>query len=175
MLTKRIFTSIDLPSIIHDQLESLQNRNIYWIKWMKPQNLHITLNFLGDLGPAEIDLAAAVILDTTPFYKKFKLQIDKVKAERDMLWLLPAENPTLLEFQQELQSKLREKKLGKRERYKYSPHILLAKSKKSDRPMTWQPDPFAPIEFTVDKINLYESELTPGAATHTLIETFPLG
>jgi 2'-5' RNA ligase len=171
---KRIFVSIDLPPSIIDYLKTIQNHNVYWIKWMPAKNLHITLNFLGDLGKAEIEDAKQILADTVPYYQPFVLRLSGTRSERDMLWLVPEESDMLRDLQSELKNKLKNSRLGKRERRSYIPHVLLAKSK-TGRNMIWQPKQFTPMEFAVDKINLYESRLTPGAATHILIQSFPLG
>lgn len=172
-MLKRIFVSIDPPQEIEEYLEGLRRQEILWIKWMKTQNLHITLNFLGDLNEQEIAKASGVIADVVPFHNQFQLLLENLKTERDMLWLLPEKSSQLLDLQSELQTKLREARVGKRERRGYIPHILLAKSK-TGRRMEQVIEKFEPMKFLVDKINLYESELTPGAATHKLIQSFGL-
>lgn len=172
-MTKRIFVSIDLPPAAKEALKANQHPEIRWIKWMKLGNLHITLNFLGDLQEEQIETAKGVIQDVTPYYQPFRMSLVRTRAERDMLWLVPAENETLDKLQAELKAKFKEARLLKRERRPYLPHILYAKSK-TGRPMLWQPEDFQPIEFVVDAVKLYESELTPGAATHRLIGSFSL-
>ena len=60
-MNKRIFTSIDLTHKIKQDISSLQNKGIYWIKWSPPENFHITLNFLGDLNDDEIAVVKQVM------------------------------------------------------------------------------------------------------------------
>lgn len=126
-MEKRIFLSIDLPQNIRDELHVRQQPEVRWIKWMKLGNLHITLNFLGELDDTEIELVKQVIVDTAPYYKPFQIRIAQTDAERDMLWLIPEESETLLELQKELKEKFRKSRIGKRERREYVPHILFAK------------------------------------------------
>lgn len=171
---KRIFVSIDLPDFAKSVLSAARREDIRWIKWMKTANLHITLNFLGELRENEILKAEEAISEVVPYHKPFTLKFSHLRGERDMLWLLPEESRELSDLQSELQQKLREARVGKRERREYIPHILLAKSK-TGRLMEWQPENFEGFEFEVRDIHLYESQLTPGAATHTLIKSFPLG
>lgn len=170
-MTKRCFVSIDLPPYARDYVASLARRDIYWIKWVKPENFHITLSFLGDLTPERIADTRALLSDISQFYKPFTLKLTELKTNQDMLWLLPEFDRTLDDLADELKAKLRGARIGKRERRSYTPHILLARSK-TGRHMQQVIENFQPLEFTVDRINLYKSELTPGAATHTLIESF---
>ena len=172
-MEKRIFVSIDLPKQVKDYLGSLGRSDIYWIKWANPKNYHITLSFLGDLKPQRLAEARGVLTEVAPFYKPFTLKLAELKTSQDMLWLLPEKNEVLEDLQSELKSKLRGARVGKRERRGYMPHVLLARSK-TGRAMQQIVQNFQPVEFPVDKINLYNSELTPGSATHTLIESFPL-
>lgn len=175
-MSQRIFISIDLPGGLKAELRILQNPEIRWIKWMKPQNFHITLNFLGDLEEDEIEKAKSILLEVGVNHNPFPLRFQGIDGERDMLWLALATSPALDDLQSELRQKLREARLGKRERREYVPHVLLAKSK-TGRAMTWRPDRFEleGREFLVDRINLYESRLTPGSATHILIKSFQIG
>ncbi len=170
---KRIFISIDLPKAIQAYFQSLQKPDIYWIKWMKPQNLHITLNFLGELKPREIEEAKLVIAGVAPTYRPFPIKLGLLKQERDMLWVMPEDPVAISEIQNELKFRLKHARLGKTERRGYQPHILFCKSK-TGRRMTWKPQHFKPVEFMAERVNLYESELTPGAATHRLIQSFAL-
>lgn len=172
-MTKRIFVSIDLPAKVRAYLKNLQKPDIYWIKWMRLENLHITLNFLGELDGDELERAKTILQNTVSQFGPFPLVIDEVKPERDMLWLVPKTEQRLFDLQSELLQNFRAARMGKREKRHYVPHILLAKSK-TGRRMTWRPESFEPQEFLVDKINLYESRLTPGSATHILIESFAL-
>ncbi len=170
---KRIFTSIDLPDQIRGQLRYLQRPEIRPVKWMKPDNFHITLNFLGEMNDQQIQEAVAILNDLSNQTERFALTLANFKAERDMLWLMPATYTKLFDLQDQLKVRFEDVKLGKRERRGYSPHILFAKTK-TGRRFEWQMDNFQPLAYTVDRINLYESRLTPEAATHILIKSFPL-
>lgn len=172
-MDKRCFVSIDLPREIREYVGSLARHDIYWIKWIRPGNFHITLNFLGDLKAERIAETRRVLGEVAPLYKSFPLRLDKIETSRDMLWLLPEPNETMEQLQDEIKDKLKSARLGKRERRSYIPHILLARSK-TGRHMRPVIENFEPQEFTVDRINLYESELTPGMATHRLLESYKL-
>lgn len=173
-MTKRIFVSIDLPTAVKDYLGSVQNRQIYWIKWMTPKNFHITISFLGDLERQEIEEAAMVLQDAASSYQPFHLSLSGTRSERDMLWVVPEHQELLTDLQTDLRLKLKERHLGKREKRHFAPHILLGKSK-TGRRMSWEPENFQAQEFLVTSVNLYESQLTPGLATHILLKSFTLG
>lgn len=172
-MEKRCFVSIDLPLETREYLGRLARRDIYWIKWMNPKNFHITLNFLGDLNGPRIAEAKAAIAGTAQMFQPFAVKLSGLETHFDMLWLVPEQNDALMTLQDELKDRLKGSRLAKRERRSFDPHVLLARSK-TGRNMKQVVENFQPQEFTVDSVKLYESELTPGAAIHRLIESFPL-
>lgn len=172
-MEKRVFVSLALPEHIKEYFKSLQVPEVRWIKWMKPGNFHITLNFLGEITDRDIAEAKKILSETASNFKPIHIKFSEVQGERDMLWVLPKNAEKIELLHDELKTKLKEMHIGKRERRSFTPHILLGKSK-TGRRMTWQPENFQETDFAADHINLYQSELTPGSATHTLLESYPL-
>jgi len=174
MKTRRIFTGIPLPEEAKNRVRAIQNTKIYPIKWMETDNLHITLNFLGELSDEQIAEAEGVMAEALSGISAFYLNLTRLAAKRHMLWLVPERSDELSDLKHELSRRFREKRIEKRERERYAPHILIAKQKNPRRKMRFEAKNFAPIKFRVDGVNLYESRLTPKAATHILIRKFPL-
>jgi RNA 2',3'-cyclic 3'-phosphodiesterase len=170
---KRVFISIDLPEDVRAYLKNRHRPEIRWVKWMNEQNYHITLNFLGQISDERQQEVLEIITRVSLNHSRFDLKISRGKIERDMYWLVPDPSPPLSAIQEELRQEFREAKIGKRERRRYIPHLLFAKSR-TGRYMEELVADLTPQEFTVDAIHLYDSELTPGKATHTLIQSFPL-
>ena len=66
-----------------------------------------------------------------------------------------------------------------KEQQGYTPHITLARIK---YPQKWTPDistflksSYDPIDFTIDRVQYFSSELLPSGTVHTLLKSFPLG
>ena len=66
-----------------------------------------------------------------------------------------------------------------KEQQGYTPHITLARIK---YPQKWTPDistvlksSYDPIDFTIDRVQYFSSELLPTGAVYTILKTFPLG
>ena len=66
-----------------------------------------------------------------------------------------------------------------KEQQEYIPHITLARIK---YPQKWTPDvsnflksSYDPIDFPVDRVQFFSSELLPSGTIYTLIKSFPLG
>ena len=165
--------SIDLPPAVCEKLRQQQVPGVYWIKWMDVKNFHVTINFLGDLGPGKIEEAKEVLRAVTANFSRFPLTISGFDGKQDMLWAIFERSEVLQDLHDQLKEEFRSRRLMKSERRGFTPHVLIAKSK-TGRKMTWRPEHFSPVNFEADRVCLYESELTPGAATHRIIESFPL-
>ena len=66
-----------------------------------------------------------------------------------------------------------------KEQQDYKPHITLARIK---YPQKWTPDistflksSYDPIDFPIDRVQFFSSELLPSGTVHTLLKSFPLG
>src|SRR3989344_97489 len=172
-MTKRVFVSIDLPPGIKEKILREQVPGIYWIKWMNVKNFHITVSFLGDLRPDQIEQAKEVLSMVSGNFPKFSLTIPRFEGERDMLWALFERSESLRDLHDALKDEFRSRRLTKSERRGFVAHVLVGKSK-TGRKKTMLPEKIEPLSFEANKINLYESELTPDSATNTLIQSFPL-
>ena len=49
MKSKRLFVSIDLPDSVKETLTKL-DPNLRGIRWLRPEQMHLTLSFLGDVA-----------------------------------------------------------------------------------------------------------------------------
>jgi len=142
------------------------------IKFVKPENLHITLKFLGDTEEERKDEVISV-LDSLEDRNSFKSDIQTVSAFPGM------KNPKVLvaklirnkEILQEINSGLENQllKLGfeKEDRY-FIPHITLARTKDNQGRKSladWfeskERTKFNEISFEISKICLFQSILKP--------------
>ncbi|MBW2514475.1 MAG: RNA 2',3'-cyclic phosphodiesterase [Deltaproteobacteria bacterium] len=70
----RTFVAIELPESRQDDIRKLQHAFASQgldIRWVKPMNLHLTLSFLGDVDPPDIDAVESVLSGTaanTPIF-----------------------------------------------------------------------------------------------------------
>jgi len=73
-MTKRVFLAINLPDEIKKQIaESLEKfkkkNNTYDIRWIYPENYHLTLHFFGNLNKKQISLVEKgldEVMENTP-------------------------------------------------------------------------------------------------------------
>src|SRR3989338_8769899 len=76
----RAFIAIELPAKIAQELEKIQDKlkdETNKITWVKPENIHLTIKFLGDIETNKIDSIAKVLEDTADNLSNFKISIKR--------------------------------------------------------------------------------------------------
>jgi 2'-5' RNA ligase len=80
MTLLRAFVAIELPSTIQDAVQKAsaplrQALGAGLVRWVPPQNMHLTLKFLGDVSPANLDLLAQILKVEASQHKPFEMEI----------------------------------------------------------------------------------------------------
>ena len=145
-----------------DELRSHSERG----RFSLPENLHLTLAFLGECNPKQTT-AAKSAMDYMNF-KALDITIENMgRFKRDggeIWWAGIAENQTLIELQWSLTDNLNSAGFSLEKR-KYSPHITLAREVVTDL----QPQGIEPFGETVSSVELMKSEQIGGKLTYTPI------
>jgi len=183
----RTFLSVPVPrevgskkNMLYSTLETVDGD----INWVKNIHLHLTLKFLGHTPESTIDKVIENIEKITPNIKPFDLKIEKtgcfpVPTRPRTLWLgIFGDLQPLSSMVESVETVL--EPLGfPRSGREFLPHITLARIK---YPQKYTPDiePFLkssydPIDFPVDRMQFFCSELLPTGAVYTILKTFPLG
>ncbi len=176
----RLFTAIDLPDSIVDQLESICC-GVPAARWLPPEQLHLTLRFIGEVDGAMVQDIREALAEIQG--SEFSLQISGVGCfpstkQPRILWAGVRPNHELLHFQKKLESHLvRTAGLAPDQR-KYHPHITLARLKGSpDHRVARFLEEYALLEcnpFSVTGFALYSSQLSPKGAQHFLEDRYVL-
>lgn len=180
MSTERLFVALTLPENVRDVLARLA-RPLPGITWTRPDQLHVTLRFLGDV-PTERHEAILTRLATVQV-ASFILPLEGVGSfppgrPPQVLWLgTGSGHPRLFQLRQRLDDTLLAAGLPLDVRT-FHPHVTLARVKTSAAASAthWlreQRDVTAP-PFRVEAFDLYASELRPSGPVHTLERRFPL-
>jgi len=176
----RLFAAIDLPEDVRDEL-ALVCAGVPGARWLPPEQLHLTLVFIGEAGRDEmeavVDELAAV--ESQPFSLALRgVGHFPPRGTPRVLWAGLAPQPALHDLQARVAAAVRRGGIAL-ERRRFSPHVTLARLK--------HPSPgkvaafiaahnlYAGREFTVDGFSLYSSFLTPKGAVHTLEAAFSFG
>jgi len=145
---------------LRDELRSRSTRG----NFTAPENLHLTLAFIGEVSPNKVEKIEA-ILETVTF-EPFEAAINRLGSfSRGTLWYAGLrEDRTLMMLQREITHKLALCGFEMDGR-KYSPHITLGREVLTDAE-PWQVKPFGE---TVTSIELMKSERIGGKLTYTAI------
>lgn len=174
MIYLRLFIAAALPEKAKEEIglwqQDIASNTSGKIKFVKQENLHITLKFLGNTED-EKQARVTTILDSLKNRKSFKSDIQTVSAfpgmrnPKVLVAKLIKNKEILQEINSTLENKLFEIGFEKEDRY-YIPHITLARTK-DNRGRKSLADWFASnervklnkISFNVNRICLYQSIL----------------
>jgi RNA 2',3'-cyclic 3'-phosphodiesterase len=185
MDTIRAFIAIHLPEEVQEVLgavaEELKPRVPgRAITWVKPERMHLTLRFLGDTPPSQIEALSAALDVVAAQHRPFALQLGQLGAfptERRprVIWVgLAGETGAAAALQKALDGVL--VPLGWRpDSKKFSPHLTLGRVKREDERINlpWG-QAVVPATFTVSEIHLMESQLRPQGPLYTVRHTSKL-
>jgi len=133
-----------------------------------PENLHLTLAFLGECNPRQT--AAAKQAMSAVDFTSLEITIDRIGRFKrdggDIWWVGVKETPELMTLQWDLTECLLTAGFAL-ERRKYSPHITLGREVVTDA-APWEIEPYGEIAPCVE---LMKSERIQGKLTYTAIYT----
>jgi len=147
----RLFIAINFNNDTRSHLIALRDelrRKSQRGSFSSPENLHLTLAFIGEVNPKKVD-TIKTIMDTLTF-APFAATINRLGTfSRGMLWWAGlCEDKQLMDLQHEVEHKLALCGFEMDGR-KYSPHITLGREIVTDiRP--WQIEPFSETVSSID-------------------------
>jgi 2'-5' RNA ligase len=142
-----------------------------------PEQVHMTLQFIGDTPAAELDATRESVARSAAGLRAFSLRSMKLITlpERGPARLVAAETdapPTLLELQRRLAHRLADTTRS-RSRHGFRPHITLCRFESPTR-LNALHESLQVDAFDVSAICLMRSTLRPDGAQHHLVEAFDL-
>jgi 2'-5' RNA ligase len=188
-MRRRIFIGINLPEEIRKELEKFQFKfSELPARWVKKENLHITLAFLGYVKDEDLPRIIEITKNVATRHAPFLIKIVKVTygppkvSPPRMVWAIGEKNESLWKLQEDLKNALMEMKIPQLEEEEgrgFIPHITLARIRKwefkqmepEERP---EIDEDLNFSFEVKSIEIMESHLKRGGAEYTILESIPL-
>jgi 2'-5' RNA ligase len=181
MQTERLFIALTLPDAVRNVLAALA-QPLPGVSWTRPEQLHVTLRFLGDVPVEQIDPMVERLagVQVAPFI----LPVEGVGAfppnrPPRVLWIgVGSGHPRLFQLRQRIDDALLAAGLQLDVRT-FHPHATLARCTETAAAAVghWlhaHRETTAP-PFRVEAFDLYSSDLRPSGAVHTLKRSFPLG
>ena len=173
----RLFIAIELPTEIKDSLARLQQefkKTGADVKWVEPQNIHLTLKFIGETEEDKLREIIQSLKETAGGKPAFKMRIascgafPKISSPRVIWASLDKGDKETKEIAQELENRLVMHGIPKEER-DFSSHITIGRTRSGlnrDKlvsclnTLAGKPEEETK-EFTISKITLFKSTLTP--------------
>ena len=189
--TIRVFVAVELPpkvrNALADLIEQLKDTQIPGLRLVRPEGIHLTLKFLGDVPKSQVESIVAAVSQAAQASKAFALELGQpgVFPNRNasrVLWVgIGGDLSPLLALHQQVEVALAT--LGFAEdRRGFNPHLTVARirdgSSKADRQraaeaiFSTRVQPGLHIE--VDSISLMQSTLLPDGAVYESIASMPI-
>jgi len=187
----RCFVAIELEEAIHQEIRRTQtllksNPSGRHGRWVRPEGIHLTLKFLGDVPADQIDTIAQAIRDATAGVAPFRVSYGGLGCFPNtrfprVIWI-GVEDPegTLLRLQKAVETHL--SALGyPPERRAFHPHLTLARTRRVSKGEQvalgklverTQVDRLG--DMLVREISLMRSELRSSGAVYTQLAAAPL-
>ncbi|MGA7916709.1 MAG: RNA 2',3'-cyclic phosphodiesterase [Candidatus Acidiferrales bacterium] len=180
----RLFVALDLPDAVRRALAELiaqlkpKSRSA---RWVRPESTHLTLKFLGDTAPQQLDslrAALAAIHSPHPVELHFRaLGFFPTEFNPRVVWTAAEATPNLFELVAALESTL--EPLGfPRESRAFVPHLTLARinSTKGVENLVRAADALKSYDFGSaheSEFHLFESVLKRSGSEYKKLATYP--
>ncbi len=137
---QRLFIAFPFSEAIREKCLALQGRGKKQglaLRWCQPEQLHLTLVFLGNINAEEGREVEAILQAAAERFSPFELRISGLGAfpnyrKPRVLWLGLSENPCLMVLQQNLSEALVEFGIA-REARPFHPHLSLGRFRRGPR------------------------------------------
>ncbi len=175
----RLFVAIALPDRVRDRLSGLCS-GLKAARWITPENMHLTLRFVGEVEPAAAeDIDAALSAIDAP---AFDLALSGVGTfgpvrKARALWAGVARSEPLAFLREKVESAVVRAGLPPESR-KFKPHVTLARFRSSPGPQLTEwlaaNDAFMEGPLQVDRFVLFRSHLGSERAHYETLAEYEL-
>jgi 2'-5' RNA ligase len=187
----RAFIAIEIPRSIQEAIQSetagLQRAAGAAVRWVSCTNLHLTLKFLGDISPTNLDLLTQMLTVEAAVHAPFDMQVGTLGSfptprRPRVLWIGLSAPAALESLQRGIEAA--SARLGYAAEDKpFSPHLTIGRVKQQASSTELQ-IVRAALEKTqvgdlgtarVEAVHLFKSDLRPTGAEYTRLFSAPLG
>ncbi|MFQ5900077.1 MAG: RNA 2',3'-cyclic phosphodiesterase [Thermodesulfobacteriota bacterium] len=176
----RSFIAIDLPAVIVEGLKGIQGKlkeGNAKVSWVKPENIHLTLKFLGEVEEKSLEDILCVIKEAASSHRAINLSVEGLGcfpsiSNPRVVWIgIRSDAESILSLQRDIEKGL--EPIGfRREKRIYHPHLTLGRIRSLKDRKCWKEmvDRFKDIRlgsFEADRVIFFKSDLNPKGAVYT--------
>jgi 2'-5' RNA ligase len=181
----RLFLALELPPTVRDEIRRAQSElkgsHTGW-RWVRPENVHLTLRFLGEVDRSEADRHLPRWREVAQRCSGGTFRVEGAgvfppRGRPRVLWtgiLDPDPARFLDDLAATLESAARD--LGfPAESRPFRAHLTIGRSGRGGRATVPGPQDIGPLgEVAVEEVVLFRSELRREGAVYTVLDRFPL-
>jgi len=186
----RAFIAIEIPLEIRQAVciatSALQKGTGSLVRWVPMENMHLTIKFLGDVAPSNVDILSQMLRAEADLFHSFELSLSGLGSfpnlKRPRVIYIGIQAPAALEtIQRGIEATSRRLGYSSEERG-FSPHLTIGRVKQNAT-ATEQQTIRRALEETkigalgtarVDSVHLYKSDLKPTGSVYTRLYSAPL-
>ena len=182
----RAFFAIELPGNVKDEIGRLQEslkKTGADVKWVRPQGVHLTLKFLGQVAEEVIDPLAEAVSRTVASFPALELQLSQAgvfpgQKRPRVAWVgLDGDLAGLASLQKAVEERAAEFGFAMEKR-PFNPHLTLGRVRSGRNKNLLlaaleglEPNP---LRLVAREVILFKSDLKPSGAVYTPLKCLPL-
>ena len=183
----RLFYCFELPHAVRTELyeivKPLRTADVR-VSWVRPENFHITVKFLGEVEPPLVEALTALGAQIAPKFPKSEIAFDTVGAfpttQRPRVLWIGSQQPPQAIFDLHASVERELTKMGFEAERHFAPHVTVGRVKDEHTARLGQ---FAQIiariksfvcRAQITHLTLMESQLSPSGAIYTPLATWEL-
>lgn len=188
----RSFIAIPVPDdgirALQDVVDDFDSEIGRHVRWVRPEGIHLTLKFMGDIPAGMVDRVLGVLPLVTARFSPFSLKISGLGAFPNLrkprvLWAgLDGDLDALRDLQLAVDDAVGDLGLPKEQR-PFSPHLTLARVHREAAEgqlrriseVVAAGEISATPAWTIDTVNLMRTELDPAGSRHYLVGASAIG
>lgn len=183
----RTFIAVEPPGSLREEIGRLTAQHfesqLPGFRWVRPENIHLTLRFLGEIDPARLDSLTQAVAVAASKFAPFKLTVESLgffgsQKRPRVVWLGLSDFQQLSALAEEVESAVAEAGFGRADK-PFKAHLTLARMKRPPaRPPDWERIrsvlPSGWPEWRVTRVEIIKSTLTPSGPIYETLARCPL-
>jgi len=185
-MDRRVFVAVEIADTARVSVAShvmgLDTGQDYPVRWVKPENLHLTLRFFARASETDVDSISNAMASAARRTPPFEIVLEDTgvfptPAKAKVLWIGISEPAELVALKSDIDRHLEDQGFEKESR-NFRPHLTIARMRNSERgkelAAAHLEKQFGPVRFRVPRIILLESVLSRSGPDYFEIQSAEL-